>query len=200
MSTEPLVRARHCQEWLVQVSQEDEPWRSRFEARLPTQTRDTIVGAARTAWLPMQIHVTLADVLEEAFGIVRAHQYYRRAFAASLRGPLLGPLMHTAVRILGLSPATFVRWAPRGWDAAFKDAGSIVGEVLGPNHARILYRDLPATCTASDAWLKSAQGSAYGALDVLRTQGVIRVALAGRDLGRMALEIEWTSRASASDG
>ena len=44
---------------------------------------------------------------------------------------------------------------------------------------------------AADAWLDSAQGSAYGALDVLGVEAIVRIDKSGRDQGAMRLELEW---------
>ena len=191
---EPLVRAQFCQEWLELVDAQPEPWRGRFRARLPPELVEQIVAASRVAWLPLQVHVTLSDVLEEALGAARAHDYYRRAFAASLRGPFFGPLVQTGARVLGLNPWTFVRWAGRAYEAGFRNAGRIDGEVVGPGRAHLVYSGLPAICTASDAWMTSPQASAYGVFDFLGVDGVVRLDHEMRPKGGMVVELEWSER------
>lgn len=176
------------------IAKEEEPYRSRFLARVTGEMREQIQGASRVAWLPLSVHVELSEIQLETFGVARAHDYYRRAFADSLKGPVLGPLVLTAARLLGLSPASFVRWASRAHEAGFKNAGAVVGEVLGPCHARLEYSRLPGICTASDAWLASTQGSAYGAYDVLGVEGVVRLDTRDRANGRMLVELEWVDR------
>ncbi|HEY3818254.1 MAG TPA: hypothetical protein VGL81_13835 [Polyangiaceae bacterium] len=190
-AAEPLTRARHLQEWLANVAREDDPWRARFFAALPTDMRQTIEATSKVEWLPARMHVVLAEILGEAFGPARAHAYYRRAFAASLRGPVLGPLLRTGIRILGVTPASMIRWAGHGWNSSFRNCGSVSGELLGPAHGRLLYSGLPAVCTTSDAWLDSAQGSAYGALDAMGATGVVRLDKSERGQGRIVLEVEW---------
>jgi hypothetical protein len=191
-AVEPLVRARHLQGWLLHVDREEDPWRARFFAALPDDTRRTIESSTRLQWLPAALHVKLADLVNEAFGPVRAHDYYRRAFALSLRGPVLGPLLRTGVRVLGLKPSSLLRWASHGWTASFRNCGQLTGEVVGPGHGRLVYSDLPDVCTASDAWLDSAQGSTYGALDTMGVSGVVRLDKSERARGRMVVDFEWT--------
>jgi hypothetical protein len=190
-AAEPLVRARHLHEWLTNVEREDDPWRARFFAALPPETRKTIEGTSRVEWLPAGLHATLADLVAEAFGPVRAHAYYRRAFAASLRGPVLGPLLRTGFRVLAMTPASMLRWAGHGWRSSFRNAGSVSGELLGPARGRLIYADLPAALTASEPWVDSAQGSAYGALDAMGATGVVRLDKSDRAQGRVVLEVEW---------
>jgi len=190
----PLVRARLCQEWLSQIATEEEPYRGRFLARVTDEMRAEIDGASRVAWLPLAIHVRLADIQLDTFGSVRAHEYYRRAFRRALMGPILGPLVRTGTRVLGVSLGSFVRWSSRGYDASYKNAGDLVGEVLGPGRARLVFRNLPPICTASDAWLMSAQGSAYGLYDVLHLDGVVRLDTGQRANASMMLELEWSDR------
>ncbi len=195
--SDPLVRARFCQEWLSLVAREEEPYKGRFFARVTEEMRQTIDGASRVAWLPLAVHVRLADIQLEAFGTARAHDYYRRAFSSSVKGPILGPLVLTGARLLGLSPASFVRWASRGYEAAYRNAGELAGEVLEARRARLVFSKLPAVCVASDAWLMSAQGSAYGVYDVLQLEGIVRLDTRERAGGKMVLELEWDDRKRA---
>jgi hypothetical protein len=194
---EPIVRARFCQEWLAAIEVEEEPYRTRFFERIPPEMRAQIEGASRVAWMPMAVHVKLADIQLEAFGTVRSHDYYRRSFVRSLKGPIFGPLVLTAARLLGLSPGTFVRWAGRGYEAAYKNSGTLTGEVLGPGRARLTFVDLPSVCTASDAWLTSSQGSSYGMYDALEVDGVCRIDKRGRAEGTIRLELEWSEQKRA---
>jgi hypothetical protein len=191
---EPLVRARFCKEWLEQVALQPEPYRSKFFAGLEPSLREQIESSSRVGWLPVAIYVHLADVLQREFGGVQAHAYYRRAFAASLSSPFFAPVVQMGARLLGMTPAMFVRWASKGWDASFRNAGQLVGEVLGPGRAQLLYKELPHVFTDSDAWMLSCQASTYGALDFLGVQGVVRVGPNERTAGRMRLDLEWTER------
>ena len=52
--------------------------------------RAQIDKSLRVAWLPLSIHVTLGDIMLEAFGSARAHDYYRRSFVRAVKGPVFG--------------------------------------------------------------------------------------------------------------
>ena len=189
-----MVRARHLKDWLMRIRGEEDPWRARFFAALPEDTRTTIESATRSGWLPVQLHVELADIMHDTYGPARAHDHYRHSFAVTLRGGIFGPLVRTGTRLLGATPATFLHWAHLGWDASFRQCGGLRGEALGPGIGRLVYSGLPAVCTASDPWLDSAQGSAYGSLDVLEVPGVIRIDKSRRSEGRLELNLEWSGR------
>jgi hypothetical protein len=189
--TEPAVRARFCHEWLALIAKEEDPYRARFFERLTAEMRAQIDGASRVAWLPIALHVRLADIQLESFGVARAHDYYRRAFVSAIKGPVFASLFVTAARVMGMSPAAFVRWASRGYEAAFRNVGRLEGEVLGPGRARLTFLELPAVCTASDAWVMSTQGSTYGVYDILEMEGVVRLDTRARAEGKMVLELEW---------
>lgn len=187
-----LVRARHLQEWLQRIEHEEEPHRGRFFAALPATTRATIEDAPRLAWLPVDLHVELSEVVLAAYGPNYAHNYYRRAFASALRGPVFDVLLGAGLRILGVTPSALLRWAHKGWEASFRDCGMVEGVTIAPGRGELRYRDLPAVCTASDAWLDSAAGSAEGALDVVgATDAIVRLDKSDRDKGAMKLTIEW---------
>jgi hypothetical protein len=187
-----LIRGRFLQEWLANMEREPERVRDRFFAVLPPDAREQIEQATRTVWLPAQLHVKLAEVTLEALGESRAHDYYRRAFARSLRGPFFASAMRAATRLFGLSPGSFLRWTSRAYEATLRNCGACHGEVLGEGRGVLLYTGLPAFCTASDAWLDSAQGSVYGAFDIVGASGVARLDKSKRDNGEMRVELEWT--------
>ncbi len=187
-----LVRARFLQQWLGNVAREEDPWRARFFEALPPADREAIESASRVAWVPVDLHVRLSEVLLEAFGVARAHEYYRRAFARALRQPPFDSLVATGLRVLGVTPVSFLRWSSHGWELSFRDCGAVSGEVLGERRGRLVYRDLPEVCIASEPWLDSAQGSAYGAFDLLGVTGIVRIDKSDRARGGMALELEWT--------
>jgi hypothetical protein len=196
MSSEkqPLVRAGHLQEWVSNLRREPDPWRAAFFSALSSDVLHDIECAARLDWLPVDYHVLFADLMAHAFGPARSHDYYRRAFAGALRGPFFAPIVRTGVRLLGLTPGPFLRWSSRGWEASYKNCGSLHGEVLGPLRGRVVWMQLPEVCTASDAWLDSAQASAYGIYDLVEVTGVVRVDKAERATGTLRLEMEWTER------
>jgi hypothetical protein len=195
---QPRVRARHCQDWLAHVKKEDEPYRSRFFERVPPALREQIDSSSRVGWLPISVHVELADLVVAAFGAARAHAFYRRAASQWLMGPLLGPVLRTSARLLELTPATLLRWAHHGWEVSFKDSGELVGEAISPTHGRLVYSNLPPVCTASMPWMTSAQGSAYGVLDVIGFEGSVRLDTSQRSEGRMFVEIDWTPHAPSA--
>ncbi|MGZ3454064.1 MAG: hypothetical protein ACXWUG_12500 [Polyangiales bacterium] len=188
---DPLVRGRHVQEWLERVEREPDPFRARFFELIPAATRAEIDAAPRLGWVPARLHVELSEVMLEAFGPKRAHDYYRRAFTDALRGPIFDGLIKTGVRILGVTPGVLLRWAHKGWEASFKNCGVVEGRVLEPGRGELLYSALPSVCTSSSAWLDSAQGSAYGALDLFGADGIVRIDTSGRDRGEMRLDLEW---------
>jgi serine/threonine-protein kinase len=190
----PTVRARHLKDWLTHAAGDEDPWRARFFAALPDDVRSTIDSAVGSTWLPVDLHVLLADIMQDAYGPARAHEHYRRAFANSLRGGIFGPLVRTGMRLFGTTPAAFLRWADRGWETSFRQCGGLAGEVQGPGRGLLIYKDLPPVCLASAAWLGSAQGSAYGAFDVCEVSGVVRIDTSRRAEGTMQLVLEWTER------
>jgi hypothetical protein len=190
--TVPSLRARYLQRWIQNVAAYEEPWRGRFFAVLPADVRAEIERASPNDWLPMDHHVTLADVLYEAFGPPRAHDYYRREFVASLARPPFASLVTTGARVLGLTPAAFLRWSGRVHETIFQGCGSLRGEVMAPGLGKFIYEGLPPKAAASDPWFASAQGSMYGIYDFLGKTGVVRIDKSRRAEGRLELVLEWT--------
>lgn len=192
--SEALVRARHLQEWLKAVAEEPEPWSARFQSALDPESTRLIGSSARQEWLPVGLHVRLAEVLHASFGPARAHDYYRKAMTRAVRGPILGPLFRTGSKLLGLTPAAFLRWAAHGWASSFRDCGSLTGVVVEPGRGRLIYDSLPEVCFASAPWVDSSQGSAYGVYDLTGVGGVVRMDKKDLARGHFELELEWIDR------
>lgn len=188
----PSLRARYLQRWLQNVAVQEEPWRGRFFAAVPVPVRAEIERALPNDWLPVEHHVTLAVVLYEAFGPARAHDYYRRDFVASLARPPFASLVKTGARVLGMTPASFLRWSGRVYENIFQECGSLHGEVIAPGLGKLVYERLPAVVAASDPWFASAQGSMYGIFDFVGKSGVVRLDKSRRAEGRLELVLEWT--------
>ena len=83
-------------------------------------------------------------------------------------------------------------------DSGSREAGRLLGEVLGPRQARVIYQGLPELFTASDAWLNAAHGSGYGVYDLLGVEGIVRLDLSKRSQGQMSLDFEWSQRGARS--
>jgi hypothetical protein len=186
------MRARHLQQWLELVAAWEQPYAARFAEALNPVTRAQIIQASPVQWLPAVLNTELAEVTLAAFGSRRAHDYYRRAFVASMQGPLLGPLVRVGKELFGLSPAAFVRWANKGWNLSYRDAGSLDGEVLGEGRAHLVFRDVPEQWAASQAWIDSSFSHTYGLFDVTGTTGVVRFLEKDRAARRFVLELEWS--------
>jgi hypothetical protein len=191
---ESQVRARHMQVWLDNMGQAEDPWRKNFFAALPGEVKREIEAAARLDWLPAAYHALFADLVAAAFGPVRSHEYYRRAIARELRSPFWEGVVRAGVRLLGLNPGTFLRWAAKGWESSFRNCGALHGELVAPLRGRLLYEGLPPVLAASEACLDSAQGSVYGVFDLCGVSGVARLDKRGRNEGRLVVELEWVER------
>lgn len=139
---------------IERIEREEEPWRTRFFDALPAATRTTIEDAPRLGWVPVDLPVELAEHVLTGVRTKHSHDYYRRAFADALRGPIFDALVRTGVRPLGVTPSALLRWRTRGGKRAFATAGRA-------RAARS--RAAAALCSGlhpSDGWLDSAQGSA----------------------------------------
>jgi hypothetical protein len=189
-----VVRARHMQVWLDNMNHEEDPWRQHFFTLLPADVKREIEAAARLDWVPAAYHALFADLVAAAFGPVRSHEYYRRSIARELRSPFWEGVVRTGVRLLGLNPGSFLRWAAKGWESSFRNCGVLRGEVVAPMRGRLLYEGLAPVLADSDAWLDSAQGSVYGVFDLCGVSGVARLDKRGRGEARLVVELEWLER------
>lgn len=102
----------------------------------------TIEASIRTAWLPLELDVSLTGAVEEIAGLERARRWGRDAIAESGRGPLLGPIL-TALRRVGLSPHAALRRVPYGWTLIYRHCGAPRYERVDEGAAAIVVDGVP---------------------------------------------------------
>ncbi len=135
----------------------------RFFARV-TEEMDGSTEPPAWPWkLPLAVHVRLADIAPKPSAPPgRTTITGARSRRLVGRGPILGPLVLTGARACsGSRPRRSCAGRRAGTRRRTGTQGELAGEVLEAG-ARLVFSKLPAVCVASDAWLMSAQGSAYG--------------------------------------
>lgn len=156
---------------------------SRIRARLPAEDLGTIESALPAVWLPMAVNVALTDATSVELGPESAHAFYRRMVLAGYETNTFKSFMATINRLFGLTPSTYVKMAPRGWELVFKNCGRFQVLDQDPNRARLEFTEIPDVCVQSTFWLESVRSSFYTAFDVSSMPGEIiwdELSLGGR--------------------
>jgi hypothetical protein len=184
------VLAQHLKQWLAFAEGSLEASvRERYWTTMPRDLERSIRDAAPLTFLPVGHSVRMSEHTLAALGPRRAHQFHTDSFTRILRTPRFGPMLRTGVRLLGLSPASFARWADKGWSAMFRDCGVVRGESVAAKCARIRFDGMPAEVLRSGPWVQSCASGAEGILVFCRASGVVRLL---REEHGFVIELEWS--------
>jgi hypothetical protein len=172
------------------------PGGSRAATLVPAELRSAVVQAGGLDWLPVALNLALTQVAYDGLGPVEADRLFRAHTRASFEGPILQTFVSTAVRILGLDPASFARWVPKGWHLIFRGVGEWSVEAPGPGATSVLLRlgKLPGDCADHPVWGRSVARS----LDALLDQAQVSGAVALQPRAQGARELQFVMRWSGA--
>ncbi len=172
--------------------------------QLPAAQRDAILGAAgdveeaRQAfqfnWIPFAIQIRILDAMRAHLSPSEWTASQRALMHAYLDKPVLRGLFDTAVRMLGLSVGTLVRWAPRGFDALFKDAGHLRFEARGPGELALVLERFPVELARSGSFVESLQAALETIFTLTRSTGRVEVSEVDPARGHARYTLRWQER------
>lgn len=104
--------------------------------------RPIIRQASVLEWLPIEIHVGLADAIARHLPGKQAAAFWRDFVLEAFERPLLKAIVFGALRIYGNNPLGLARFAPQSWTISMRDCGE-VRPTLEPGRAVMRFVGLP---------------------------------------------------------
>jgi hypothetical protein len=162
---------------------------------LPAHERDAVLaaagdlliarirGAGLFEWLPVTLHLGLANALREVLG-ARAGRFWTDLQVASYERSLLKPLIDGGLRLFGHTPRSMLRLTPQAFSLVARRCGTITvsgGEIVGA--ARLVFDDVPRELR-TPAWVEIIVANCQAVLDYLKMRGEVSVDASGLDAGR----------------
>jgi hypothetical protein len=188
----PEVAIKHLKDWRAYTLRALPPnLAARYREAFPKDI-EVMISSATGAWLPVIASTKMAEHLALTAGPARAHEIYAQWFSEVLRSPLFAPAVRTGIRLLGLQPGTFARWAHVGWSSIYRHCGVVEGTSPRPKVACIHYRELPKEVRRATAWLDAIPSSVEGILRLCEVRGVVRFDRRRIDEGLALVEMEWS--------
>jgi hypothetical protein len=189
-----LVRARHMKSLVRAVDL--------LEPELALQVRDcfgveslrAVRDATPLAWLPLSMNVELTEAVTLIIGAERAAPFFRGMVLREYKTSLFKTFIDGVTRAMRVTPAVFVKLAPRGWDLVYQDCGVLKPLELGASRARLSIGELPALCTRDAVWLESVKNSFYTAFDLSHVEGDVVFEEMNLERRRAVFEFRWQPR------
>jgi hypothetical protein len=171
--SEPVVRARHLKQTLEAIAAL--PEHAEIRARIGDRVLRDIEGSHGFDWLPIEHDLAMVGAEREVLGTDRQAAFARAVVNASFRGPLLGRLVESAMRLTGMDPAGWIRWIPRGWSLIFSGCGAWSVGAKGAD-GTVVFRlaQLPEQLL-DEVWARSLAASLSAIVDLAVATGGVEL-------------------------
>lgn len=192
---EPLVRARHLKQTLEAIGAL--PEHAEIRARIAPGVLREIEGSHGFDWLPIEHDLAMVSAEREVLGAERQAAFARAVVNASFRGPLLGRLAESAMRLTGKDPAGWARWIPRGWSLMFSGCGAwAVGSGRADGTVVLRLTQLPAPLL-DEIWIRSLAASLSAIVDLGGAQGGVELRSIDAAAREATFVLSWTPSSPA---
>ncbi len=159
--------------------------------RVGTPTLAAIEGAPAAGWLPVSLNFVLANAVYELAGPQATRDWSRRLSVETFATGLMRAMVKGMQAILELSPKTWFKRVPGGWNAVYRDGGEVVVEV-DPVDERVVLKFINTPVgMRSDAFMTSMAGGFDAVLELTGAKGRAIPTLRGEVI---EMEITWMAR------
>jgi hypothetical protein len=186
------------QSLLCGVEQLDAASRDSIRGALPGRLISEVKEATPVGWIGIADNVLLADTIASCLGAARARPFFRQVLLLEYQSSLLKPFVEGIARVLGLTPTTFVKMAPRGWELVYRDCGSLEGRPVSETEACLVISDLPAACVRNELWLEAVRSTFFTAFDLSQVEGEIEWQELDLTARRASMQFRWRPRPTPS--
>jgi hypothetical protein len=144
-----------------------------FRAKVGPKALDVVRDATPLAWLPLAMNVEFSEIATEVLGTERAAGFFRNMVLREYKTSLFKAFIAGVTRAMNVTPAVFVKLAPKGWDLIYQECGVLTP--LEPIHGKALLSmtELPPVCVKDEVWLESVRNSFYTAFDLSHVRGEV---------------------------
>ncbi len=170
---EPGIKATQIQSSLAVAERLAGDRVEQLQAAIGTEMLAKIRDAIKTAWVPVQADIALANAVESTCGPGSDYERSRQATTDSMNRKLLRPFIEGVRKVFGLSPKGLFKTCQRGWNSVYRDCGQPRYVDLGENAAALDFQDMPVQVLASDVYLRAIAGGLHALLDVCHVHGTI---------------------------
>lgn len=168
---EPAVRARGVQaaiEWADGFGEQPGKVRSLIDPRVLQH----VMSTPPMSWVPVELDRLLSQAIVDAHGEDEAARCWRAFMANYAAGPVLRGFVQTSQRLFGLSPAAVVKAVAKGWDHSYRDFAEVKGELLGPLHGVVHFKEVHPTVFEHAPYAICIRSLITGACDIVGGAGV----------------------------
>jgi hypothetical protein len=98
---------------------------------------ETIDSTLPSGWIPIEVDAAMGRAVLELLGPDAARRFWTRFTIHHVESPLLAGPVRAALRLLGATPGSLLKWMPRVFPTVFRDVFDIELQELEPCSARL---------------------------------------------------------------
>jgi hypothetical protein len=136
---------------------------------------EQVERAANSEWLPIETNLALTDAIFRELGSEEADTFYQHWLRRQVGTPLWSSLVATALKLFGLDPGGVAKWVPKAFELMYRDYGTFGVERIGPSHAVLHLKEMPAELVHSFNWQRSVCSGMYALFFVTRVKGTAQI-------------------------
>jgi len=201
MADTPSIRAFMAQSILQAAHSLPEVQQQRVFGRVPPEVVSLIQVSPKAAWVPLAQSSKLTDAVHEELGSQHFRQLFTEVARDALKYPLLRKFFDAAIRLLGLSPSSLLKWAVHAWEYSFQGCGKLTYRLLREDdkggEVEMVLEGFPPEFMHSGTFVESLAGTFESFLSQANREG--RVVITGRfpKAGHVIYRVTWTQAAEA---
>jgi hypothetical protein len=178
MSEIPSVRAFWPQRLLVQLERHDARASRLARARLDAGVLNGILEASRTSWVPIDQHLALLRAIHGELGDMSFEAFIRGQFSGAIRESFLKSMFLSGLRLFGRSRLALTRLFPRGFDAVYRNVGSMESRIAEDGRGSFIeLSSAPPALTTDPMFGLALRAALLGLLDVAKVAGRVELDL-----------------------
>ena len=191
----PVVRAAFTQSALATADTLEGDLGARIRAAVPPESLAQIVNTSRLNWLAADLDMDVTEAVTQVLGREQSAHFWRGSLLDTMETPLLKPLVDGAIAIFGLAPSNLLKWAPRIWEAIYRNCGTMTvfaGDT--PTTALVAYESIAPALRRSPDFIEALRASFETLFVLCGTQGEVVVEEMDLVRARAVYAFSWATR------
>jgi len=170
----PLIRALNVRRALAEVSVLSQAQQTKVRASMSPASLHTLETTKDVGWVDLAISAELNEALYAVMSVADYRRWSRQMASHVLKRSMVSGMVETALRLFGVTPQGVLKMAPRGWEATYREAGTVHVAALTPTSARITLTHLPAMMH-TPSYLETIAGGLETVFDLCKVTGRIDI-------------------------
>jgi hypothetical protein len=165
--------------------------RAKVLARTPEVSRELLLNASRTSWVPVEHDHFLVDGIVEVLGVARAVQYWRAATTHLIERPILKSFVSGMINLFGDDPGRVIGLLPKGWPLVYRDVAELSYTRPEQGMGTVLFDHVALPVRLYPNYFHSWHGTCLGVADLARAGGGVEFSVA-RDRSSAVARFRWS--------